>query len=100
MPDQQTASALVEVGLGERERLVDANTRAPQHNDQTTHPPTVTTLSGLAHDRNDLGSKIDVASRWLVEEGQVVRALRGDLFVAADGKCARFLRTDTAPCRP
>ncbi len=27
---------------------------APQHNDQTAHPPTVTSISGLAHDRDDL----------------------------------------------
>jgi hypothetical protein len=50
MPDQQAAAALVEVGLGERKRLVDPNARAPQHNDQTA----VTSVSGLAHDRDDL----------------------------------------------
>src|SRR6476619_3230374 len=36
MPDQETAAALVEIGLGEREGLVDPNARAPQHDDQTS----------------------------------------------------------------
>jgi hypothetical protein len=44
----------VAVGLGEREGLLDPNARAPQHNDQTSHPPAVMTISGLAHDRDDL----------------------------------------------
>jgi hypothetical protein len=54
MPDKQAASPLVEVGLGEREGLVYPNARAPQHNDQSPHPPAVTAISGLAHDRDDL----------------------------------------------
>ena len=54
VPDEQAPSPLVEVGLGEREGLVDPNARAPQHNDQTPHPPAVTAISGLAHDRDDL----------------------------------------------
>jgi hypothetical protein len=54
MPDKQAASPLVQIGLGEREGLVDTNARAPQHNDQTTHPPAMTSVSGLTHDRHDL----------------------------------------------
>ena len=54
MADQQTASALVQVGLSEHERLMDPQTGSPQHNNQTPHPPPVTAVSGLAHDRNDL----------------------------------------------
>jgi len=42
MADQQAASSLVEVGLGECERLVDAKARAPEHDDQAAHPPAVT----------------------------------------------------------
>jgi len=53
MPDQQTAAPLVQVSLGERERLIDPNARAPQHHDQTPHPPSVTAVSSLAHDRDD-----------------------------------------------
>jgi hypothetical protein len=33
---------------------VDPDAGAPQHNDQTAHPPAVTSVSGLAHDRDDL----------------------------------------------
>jgi hypothetical protein len=54
MPDQRAAATLVQIRLGERKGLVDPNARAPQHNDQTAHPPAVTSASGLAHDRDDL----------------------------------------------
>jgi hypothetical protein len=54
MPDEQGASPLVQISLGEREGLVDPNARAPQHNDQTTHPPAVASVSDLTHDRDDL----------------------------------------------
>ena len=32
---------------------MDPKARAPQHNDQTSHPPAVTAVSGVAHDRDD-----------------------------------------------
>jgi hypothetical protein len=54
MPDEQTASPLVQISLGECERLVNPQTGSPKHHDHTTHPPAVTTVSGLAHDRDDL----------------------------------------------
>jgi hypothetical protein len=54
MPDQQTAVPLVQIRLGERKCLMYPNTGSPQHNDQTPHPTAVTTVSGLAHNRNDL----------------------------------------------
>ena len=54
MPYQQAAPALVQIGLGERKGLVDPNARTPQHNDQTTHPPAVSGVSGLAHNRDAL----------------------------------------------
>ena len=37
-PDEQRAAAMVEVGLAERERLVDAQAGAPQHHDQAAQP--------------------------------------------------------------
>ena len=40
-PDQQRAAARIEVGLGERERLVDAQPGAPQHHDQAAQPAAV-----------------------------------------------------------
>jgi hypothetical protein len=35
MPDEQTASPLVQVSLGECERLVNPQTGSPKHHDQT-----------------------------------------------------------------
>ena len=54
MPDQQTPSPLVQVRLGQRERLMDPQTGSPQHNDHPPHPPTVTTVCGVAHEGDDL----------------------------------------------
>jgi hypothetical protein len=54
VPDEQAASALVEVGLCERERLMDPQTGSPEHDNQPTHPPTVSAVASAAHDRNDL----------------------------------------------
>ena len=38
---EQRAAAGVEVGLGERERLVDPQPGAPEHDDQAAQPPAV-----------------------------------------------------------
>jgi hypothetical protein len=54
MPDEQTASPLVQVSLGECERLVNPQTGSPKHHDQTPHSPAVTIVSGLAHNHDDL----------------------------------------------
>ena len=53
MANKQAAAALVEVGLGEREGIVYPNARAPQHHDQTTHPPSASGVSRLTHDRDE-----------------------------------------------
>jgi len=66
VPDQQTPSPLVQVSLGERERLIDPHTGSPQHDDQTSHPPAVTIVSGLAHHRDDL-----------VDRGRIARITAG-----------------------
>ena len=39
--DEHRAAARVEVGLGERERFVDAQPGAPEHHDQPAQPPAV-----------------------------------------------------------
>jgi hypothetical protein len=44
VPDEQAASALVEVGLCERERLMDPQTGSPEHDNQPKHPPTVSAV--------------------------------------------------------
>src|SRR5829696_7526477 len=52
-PHQQRAAARVQVGLGERERLADAQTGAPQHDHQAAQPAAVDTVAGVAHDGDD-----------------------------------------------
>ena len=44
----------VQVGLGERERLADAQAGAPQHDDQPAQPAAVDAVAGVAHDGDDL----------------------------------------------
>jgi hypothetical protein len=50
----QRAAARVQVGLGERERLVDAQAGSPQHDDQAAQPAAVHAVAGAAHDGHDL----------------------------------------------
>src|SRR5829696_6755284 len=45
-PHQQRATARVQVGLGERERLVDAQAGSPQHDDQAAQPAAVHAVAG------------------------------------------------------
>ena len=54
MPDQNRAPTLIEIGLGQRERLLDAQPRAPEHHDQGVDAMPVAIVRGLAHDRDDL----------------------------------------------
>jgi hypothetical protein len=53
----QRSALLVEVDLGQRERFLDAQASAPQHDDQTANPSAMDAGPGLAHDRNDLLSR-------------------------------------------
>jgi hypothetical protein len=83
MPDQQAATALVQIRLRERKGLVDPNARAPQHNDQTAHPPAVTSVSGLAHDRDDLVDRgrigrVTAAFVWWDPAGMMAGHVAGD----------------------
>jgi len=45
---------VVEVGLVERQRLVDPPARAPQHDHEAAQAATVAPVAGSAHDRDDL----------------------------------------------
>jgi hypothetical protein len=45
---------MVKVGLGQRQRLVDPQPGAPQHDDQGTQAMPVTITPGLAHNGDDL----------------------------------------------
>jgi hypothetical protein len=65
----QGSSAAIEVDLAQqRECFVDANTGAPQHDDQPAQPPAVQTVAGDAHDRDDLldGRRIGWIAQALV----------------------------------
>jgi hypothetical protein len=48
--DEHCAAAGVEVGLGERERFVDARPGAPEHDDQPSYSQAVRRGAGLTHD--------------------------------------------------
>jgi hypothetical protein len=52
--DQDRSAPRVEVVLGERKRLLDAQPSAPKHDDHRAQPPPVLVLGGVAHDGNDL----------------------------------------------
>jgi hypothetical protein len=65
---QHRASPLVEVRFAERERLVDAQARAPQHDDERPQPRRVQARAGVSHDRDDLrdGGRVGRATPALV----------------------------------
>jgi hypothetical protein len=52
--DEDCAAAGVEVSLAERERFVDAQAGAPQHDDQSARPQAVRRRASLSHDGDDL----------------------------------------------
>jgi hypothetical protein len=54
---------VVEVVLGERERLLNAQAGAPQDDDHRSHAPAVTVIGRVAHDRHDLVDRGRV--RWV-----------------------------------
>ena len=51
---QQRSATRVQVGFGERERLVDTQAGAPEHDDQPTQPAAVHAVAGGAHNGDDL----------------------------------------------
>jgi hypothetical protein len=51
---EQRPRARIQIGLGERKRLVNAQPGSPQHDDQAAQPATVDAIAGAAHHRNDL----------------------------------------------
>jgi hypothetical protein len=52
--DEQSAASLIEVGLGERERFLDAQPGSQQDGDQAAEPAAVWAVAGGAHDGDDL----------------------------------------------
>jgi hypothetical protein len=69
-PHEQGAAAVIEIGLGKRERLLDAQTSAPQDHDQAAQPAAVRVVTGGAHDGDDLlhlrriGRKAQILVGW------------------------------------
>src|SRR5688500_4321423 len=51
---KQRSAARGQIGLGERERLADAQPGAPEHDDQAAQPAAVEAVAGAAHDGDDL----------------------------------------------
>ena len=51
---QQRSAARVQVGFGQRERLMDAQAGAPEHDDQPAQPAAMDAVAGGAHDGDDL----------------------------------------------
>src|SRR5215218_968797 len=49
LADEQRPAVLVEIGLEQRKRLVDAQPGAPEHHDHCPHSIAVAVISGLAH---------------------------------------------------
>ena len=84
--DQQRSAPLVEIVLGERERLLDAQPGAPQHDDHRSHAPAVTVIAGVAHDRDDL-----------LHRGRVGRVAHPLVARRAPGVVARHRRDPAHP---
>jgi hypothetical protein len=60
--------AWVEVAFAERQRFLDAQPAAPEHDDQCAEPKAVAVVAGLAHDRDDLlhGRRVGGVAQSLV----------------------------------
>jgi hypothetical protein len=54
VPDQNRPATLIEVGFGQRQRLISPQPGAPEHDDQAGETATVASSLSLAHDRDDL----------------------------------------------
>jgi hypothetical protein len=52
--DEHGPAAFVQIALGERERLVDPQAGAPEHDDQSAQAIAVSGLAGFAHHGDDL----------------------------------------------
>jgi hypothetical protein len=62
---------VIEVGLAQGERFVDAKAGAPQHDEQPAQPPTVQTVADDLRDRDDLRD-----GRWVGRIPQTLVARR------------------------
>jgi hypothetical protein len=53
VPDEQCATAMIEIGFGECEGFLNAQPCAPEDHDQPAEPAAVGAVSGGAHDGDD-----------------------------------------------
>jgi hypothetical protein len=69
--DEQRAATAIEVRLAQRERFVDAQAGAPQHDNQAAKPTTAQSVADDPHDRDDLldGGRVGRISQAFVARG-------------------------------
>jgi hypothetical protein len=95
VPDQNRTATLIKIGLGQRERLLDPQPGAPEHDDQRVEAMTVAIVPGLAHHRDDLIDRRRVRGVGLaiVARGYPgTRSWRGRWRTASTGSVKQRLR--------
>jgi hypothetical protein len=83
--NQYRAEPLVEVVLGDGERLVDSQPGAPEQHDEGPHAGTVGAAAGLAHDGDDL---LDRGRIGWVAQPLVARRASGEIAGQGDRRAA------------
>jgi hypothetical protein len=95
VPDQNRTASLVQIGLGQRERLLDPQTGAPKHDNQGVEAMTVAIIPGLAHHRDDLIDcrRVGGVALALVAQGYPgTRSWRGRRRTTSTGSVKQRLR--------
>jgi len=64
VPDKNRPATLIQVGLGERERLLDTQPGAPEHHDQAVEAIAVALATSLAHYRDDLLDRRRISGKF------------------------------------
>jgi hypothetical protein len=96
-PDEQRAASAVEVGLAQRQRLLDAQPRPPQHDDHTTQPTPLAAIAGCTHNGNDLLDSRGVrrlAKPLVAWRATAVKARHGRRRPTSTGAIEQRLRHD------
>jgi hypothetical protein len=83
--DEYRSGAGLQVVLGQSERLVDAQVRAPEQHDQGSQAGAVDAVAGLAHDRDDLLHRGRIGR---VAQPLVARRAPGEVAGRAGGRAA------------
>jgi hypothetical protein len=80
-PDEQRSATPIEIAFGERERLMDPQSGAPQDDDQPAQPATVDAVAGAVHHGHDL------LDRWRV--GRIAHPLVARRAAGMEGRQRR-----------